>query len=592
MRRAGLFVGVDKYKNGISSLNCSCNDAKKLSFYFAGQFDEVNYLHDEDAHCENILDEVTRIVSTLSAGDLFVFYFAGHGREFNGEHFLVGPTGRSQTALYRRGSVAMPELLDISNKKDLNRLFILDCCRSDIIAGRGEAFVCSDTRDPSMLKCVEAVTGTPPLIINSCSAGQQAFELKDEKHGVFTKALLDVLEDAAAPVSDLDTLLKRLDKKIQEFIPPGKEQCISLIGNTNLWNRIPLCKSWKMGSVSQKRPTPPEPVKVEKTVAAASPAPAESEQKLNAAEVKEYFQFSVRVKQFLSKSLDEADKLYLEQELKSAEKKYQQKKFREAYRQMSVLTQWCAEKERKYSLKQLEESISANAKHLHSWLPDTFNAALELAHNYWFNELWDEAEAKYHSLREILQRAEKACKAEEARKAEEEQARKAEEARKAQIWESAEKQGLKFSEDKTILLSADKNIKTAVIPDGVTTIGDKAFWCSSLTSIHIPDSVTSIEKGAFNWCNSLTSIHIPDSVTTIGDRAFFCCRSLTSIHIPDSVTTIGEGAFSSCRSLTSINIPDSVTTIGDGAFGGCPCLKELKKKYPHLFPSFWGRLFG
>ena len=80
---------------------------------------------------------------------------------------------------------------------------------------------------------------------------------------------------------------------------------------------------------------------------------------------------------------------------------------------------------------------------------------------------------------------------------------------------------------------------------------------------------------AFTYCVSLTSITIPDSVTSIGYYAFFYCRSLTSITIPDSVTSIGNYAFSNCRSLTSITIPDSVTSIGNDAFYGCSSLKTI-----------------
>ena len=166
----------------------------------------------------------------------------------------------------------------------------------------------------------------------------------------------------------------------------------------------------------------------------------------------------------------------------------------------------------------------------------------------------------------------------------------------------------------------------------VTSIGDSAFdWCSSLTSVSIPDSVeqiamnpfvacsalksisvspehlyfatidgvlfrkadkalisypasissstytipqgiTSIGDSAFYYCDSLTSVSIPDSVTAIGDSAFFWCSSPTSVSIPDSVTAIGNRAFYYCDSLTSVSIPNSVTSIGDYAFGDCPNL--------------------
>ena len=120
------------------------------------------------------------------------------------------------------------------------------------------------------------------------------------------------------------------------------------------------------------------------------------------------------------------------------------------------------------------------------------------------------------------------------------------------------------------------NIKKTVIKQGVTSIGDRAFFeCNSLTSITIPSSVTSIGEGAFYWCNSLTSITIPSGVTSIGDSAFYCCRSLTSITIPSSVTSIGNHAFDSCDSLTNITIPSSVTSIGDSAFYWCNSLMSI-----------------
>ena len=94
--------------------------------------------------------------------------------------------------------------------------------------------------------------------------------------------------------------------------------------------------------------------------------------------------------------------------------------------------------------------------------------------------------------------------------------------------------------------------------------------CTSLTSIIIPNSVTSIGKETFYDCTSLTSVTIPDSVTSIDDRAFSGCSILTSIVIPDSVISIGAAAFSDCTSLASIVIPDSVTSIGLSALNNTP----------------------
>ena len=101
----------------------------------------------------------------------------------------------------------------------------------------------------------------------------------------------------------------------------------------------------------------------------------------------------------------------------------------------------------------------------------------------------------------------------------------------------------------------NSDVKKVVIKDGVTSIGELAFYkCSSLTNITIPDSVTCIEYAAFHGCSSLSSITIPNSVTSIGIYAFVVCSSLTSITIPDGVTSIGYGAFSDCSSLKTISL--------------------------------------
>ena len=121
-----------------------------------------------------------------------------------------------------------------------------------------------------------------------------------------------------------------------------------------------------------------------------------------------------------------------------------------------------------------------------------------------------------------------------------------------------------------------KLITDLVIPDGVTSIGYRAFQsCSGLTSITIPNSVTSIGNYAFDECSGLTSVTIPNSVTSIGSGAFYGCSGLTSITIPNSVTSIGNYAFEGCSGLTSITIPNSVTSIGSKMFYGCSGLTSI-----------------
>ena len=122
-----------------------------------------------------------------------------------------------------------------------------------------------------------------------------------------------------------------------------------------------------------------------------------------------------------------------------------------------------------------------------------------------------------------------------------------------------------------------------VIPskiNGITveTIGHAAFHDSAVTSVTIPDSVTSIPDYAFAFCSQLTNISIPNSVTFIGFSAFNSCTSLKSITLPSSLSTIQSSAFYNCGNLETIRIPVSVTFIGNYAFAGCP--SSMTVTYP------------
>ena len=102
---------------------------------------------------------------------------------------------------------------------------------------------------------------------------------------------------------------------------------------------------------------------------------------------------------------------------------------------------------------------------------------------------------------------------------------------------------------------------------------------SSFNEFKYFTGITAIEERAFYYCSSLASITIPDSVTSIGDYAFEYCSSLASVTIGNGVTEIGHGAFSGCSSLTSVTIPDGVTSIGSRAFFGCKSLAEFSGKF-------------
>ena len=124
--------------------------------------------------------------------------------------------------------------------------------------------------------------------------------------------------------------------------------------------------------------------------------------------------------------------------------------------------------------------------------------------------------------------------------------------------------------------SGCSGLTSIIIPESVTTIGSNAFSeCSSLTSIEIPESVTTIGSNAFSECSSLTSIEIPSSVTEIGYASFRDCISLSSIKIPNSVISIGSSGFSGCSSLSNVTIPASVVSLGGFPFSECTNLTAI-----------------
>ena len=99
----------------------------------------------------------------------------------------------------------------------------------------------------------------------------------------------------------------------------------------------------------------------------------------------------------------------------------------------------------------------------------------------------------------------------------------------------------------------------------VTSIDEAAFQNQNISSVLIPESVTSIGKSAFEGCSELTSVTMSNSVSTIGETAF-AASGLTEITIPNSITSIGNRAFAQCIKLTSVTIPESIFTIGENAF--------------------------
>ncbi len=121
--------------------------------------------------------------------------------------------------------------------------------------------------------------------------------------------------------------------------------------------------------------------------------------------------------------------------------------------------------------------------------------------------------------------------------------------------------------DKPMWFDYEDSIKKVVVDDGVTSIGDYAFYsCENLISVKLGNNIRIIGDYAFYYCTSLKNITIPNSVEKIENNAFDFCTSITSISLPDSVMFLGEYAFYFCEKLSTLTIGSGLSGIGNYAF--------------------------
>ena len=124
--------------------------------------------------------------------------------------------------------------------------------------------------------------------------------------------------------------------------------------------------------------------------------------------------------------------------------------------------------------------------------------------------------------------------------------------------------------------SQKSKIKTVEVKDGVTSIGNRAFYgVSTITSISLPESMEEIGDYAFNGCSSLNDVIFPQSLTALGKRAFYGCRALSEILLPDDILYLEDKVFSNCTSLETVKLPNNLEEMSDSVFEGCSLLNSI-----------------
>lgn len=199
MKRHALFVGVNDYADQtIQNLHCAVNDATELAGFFKyhARFDRAEALPNPRT-CDVVLDHVRDMMSDLGAGDEFLFFFAGHGVKTQDGLRLVC-AGDPFNAVKHAWAGLPFERLKLETAESCNRLFILDACRTDVLATKRGATGAMErgTRDLilSSASPVDAVGGTLTILC-SCDDGECAGELLQFRHGLFSMAMLELLEE-------------------------------------------------------------------------------------------------------------------------------------------------------------------------------------------------------------------------------------------------------------------------------------------------------------------------------------------------------------------------------------------------------------
>ncbi len=123
---------------------------------------------------------------------------------------------------------------------------------------------------------------------------------------------------------------------------------------------------------------------------------------------------------------------------------------------------------------------------------------------------------------------------------------------------------------------APGNLSRLSLPEGVRTIGDRAFArCGQLARLRLPRALTSLGPRAFEQCGALEHIELPDGVTELAEYTFSQCRKLRRVTLPARLERLERQAFYNCTALEALDLPDTVTFVGSGLFMNCRSLARL-----------------
>ena len=246
MKKAALFIGINTYANGISPLKYAMGDASDLNAEFSSGGFRTRLLCDHSATGEAIVAKTKELMQELHAGDIFVFYFSGHGYFAKDQLHLLGVSAEAALLDAGYGMLPLPVIEKLTCKPGVKRFFILDCCQNALHAGGKAIALCQKP-----VECTASNGGELPLILTSCSVGEISFEDPASGHSLFTNAVLNTLRSSTA--GTISAFLLSLKHHMSSAV---QHPCIS--GNIAGWENVPLFGTTNVQE--ETAPPPPPPV--------------------------------------------------------------------------------------------------------------------------------------------------------------------------------------------------------------------------------------------------------------------------------------------------------------------------------------------
>ena len=603
MKRAALFIGINDYQPPLRSLSCASEDAAALYQLFLRDYTPglVHLLNNSDS--DGIIDKLKYLMDQLDKDDLLLVYFSGHGVEEKNNHYLLSSKAERWGDEWRH-AISINVLKQITKKRGVQTVFILDSCREHIYEGSRSAAGMAQTRGVTIKKLVETKEADypAPVVFCSCTGGEMAFEVKEVQHGLFTMALIDLLSNAKS--ATLDDITRNVAIALQNLVKKYRlkgSQTPEVI-------KCPLVNPVIWGTADAVEPQ-------EKTVERVTTRRQTSAEKpvYNAKNYKIKFQTvrDILALKFYSQE-DQQKKINLLQEIHQL---HDNGDCVQAYTLLETLYDTVMEDKEIYDTRMLKKQIDDQLPRLKEFLPPLFEIDYTIACGDFERGKYKQAQDKMKILlnrdippaearkavvdKQIMQQKRR----EEAEIRAEKRRRERREAmadflrkfkkfciRTAYVlgvclfvaliaymnYKQAQKEKEKEEERQyeASLRKPQSNSQVQKAPDEQS---ERNRSRPSTTQKHLVLSGNVIQPGAFMGNTDIESVTFDDTVMHIGPQAFKNCTNLKRVIFGRYVVNVYSRAFEGCSKLNYVECRNGMTAIAPDAFLGCSNLQSIQR---------------